>query len=270
MGHPCVPSEGLSPSFGVSASRWFNSQGANWLAKDIRVRLHSMNRLLAASLAVGFGFSLAAVSVIAQVSVPPNQVTHFTDTSMLKPPAGSKIAILEWEDLECPACAHAFPIVHAALKDYAAKGINIPLERRDFQIPGHVWSHEASIYARYLQDKVSPDVATDYRRMIFASQYRIASKDDLNRITNEFFTSHGKQMPFVIDPTGQLEREVSDDKNLGLKLGLNETPTIIVVTPQGWIQVKDVMQLDTAIDMARAQVAVNSSPASAHKIVAKK
>jgi protein-disulfide isomerase len=230
------------------------------------VRLHSMNRLLAASLFV----TLAAATATAQVSVPPNQVSHFTDTSMLKPPAGAKIAILEWEDLECPACAHAFPIVHAALKDYAAKGINIPLERRDFQIPGHVWSHEASIYARYLQDKVSPDVATDYRRLIFSSQYRIASKDDLNRITNEFFQSHGKQIPFVIDPTGELQKEVDADKNLGLKLGLNETPTIIVVTPQGWIQVKDVMQLDTAIDMARAQVSANSGPAQAHRTAAKR
>jgi protein-disulfide isomerase len=225
-----------------------------------------MNRLLAASLFV----SLAAVPVTAQVSVPANQVTHFTDTSMLKPPAGAKIAVLEWEDLECPACAHAFPIVHTSLKDYAAKGVNIPLVRRDFQIPGHVWSHEASIYARYLQDKVSPDLATDYRRLIFSSQYRIASKDDLNRITNEFFTSHGKQLPFVIDPTGELQKEVDADKNLGLKLGLNETPTIIVVTQQGWIQVKDVMQLDTAIDMARAQVAANSDRAPARRTVAKK
>jgi protein-disulfide isomerase len=241
-----------------------------WLAKDPLVRLHSMNRLLAASLFVSLAAVSASVSISAQVSVPPNQVTHFTDTSMLKPPAGAKIAVLEWEDLECPACAHAFPIVHAALKDYAAKGVYIPLVRRDFQIPGHIWSHEASIYARYLQDKVSPDLATDYRRLIFSSQFRIASKDDLNRITNEFFQSHGKQLPFVIDPTGQLEKEVTADKDLGLKLGLQETPTLIVVTPQGWIQVKDVMQLDTAIDMARAQVAANATPTPAHRTVAKK
>ena len=37
----------------------------------------------------------------------------FQDTSMLKPPAGAKVAIYEFDDLECPACAHALPIVHA-------------------------------------------------------------------------------------------------------------------------------------------------------------
>jgi protein-disulfide isomerase len=210
-----------------------------------------MKRILASILFV----SIAGIAAHAQTAVGrDNQPSHFTDTSMLKPPAGSKIAVLEWEDLECPACAHAFPIVHVALSEYAKKGINIPLVRRDFQIPGHIWSHQASLYARYLQDKVSPDLATDYRRQVFASQFRIGSQDDLQRFTQEFFTGHGKQMPFVLDPNGQLEQEVDADKALGLKLGLIETPTIIVVTPYHWIQVKDVEYLDQAIDQARASL----------------
>jgi protein-disulfide isomerase len=188
--------------------------------------------------------------IAAQTSVPPNQVTNFTDTSMLKPPPGAKVAIIEWEDLECPACARAFPIVHAALERY-----HIPLVRYDFLIPGHVWSKQAAIYARYIQDKVSPDLAVDYRRQVFASQFKIASLDDLNRFTQEFFSAHGKQMPFVVDPTGQLAREVNADDQLGEKLGLRETPTIIVVTPRGWIQVKDVMDLYQAIDQAEAATA---------------
>ncbi len=197
--------------------------------------------------------------VSAQTSVPPNQVTNFRDTSMLKPPAGVKVAIVEWEDLECPACARAFPIVHAAIDKY-----KIPLVRYDFQINGHIWSHEASLFARYLQDKVSPELATDYRRQVFASQFRIASKDDLDRFTQQFFQSHGKQLPFVLDPQGQLEKEVDADKELGLKLGLQETPTLVVVTPRGWIQVKDVMQLYEAIDKAEAAMAVpNLAPAKA-------
>jgi protein-disulfide isomerase len=202
---------------------------------------------------------VAALPASAQTSMPPNQVTNFRDTSMLKPPAGAKVAIVEWEDLECPACARAFPIVHSAVDKY-----KIPLVRYDFQINGHIWSHEASLFARYLQDKVSADLATDYRRQVFASQFRIASKDDLDRFTQQFFASHGKQLPFVLDPQGQLEKEVDADKDLGLKLGLSETPTLVVVTPRGWIQVKDVMQLYEAIDKAEAAMAVpNLAPAKA-------
>jgi len=218
-----------------------------------------MSRVLFAALFV----SVSVVSATAQTSLPPNQVTHFRDTSMLVPPAGAKVAILEWEDLECPACAHAFPFVHMAIDHY-----KIPLVRRDFLIPGHIWSKDAATIARYLQDKVSPDLATEYRREVFASQFKIASKDDLNRFTQEFFTKNGKQLPFVVDPSGQLAKEVAADDDLGLKLGLSETPTIIVVTPKGWIQVKDVSDLYEAIDQAEAMVA--SAPAVVHHTVAHK
>ncbi len=206
--------------------------------------------------------SLAVVSATAQVSLPPNQVDHFKDTSMLVPPPGAKVAIIEWEDLECPACAHAFPFVHMAIEHY-----HIPLVRYDFLIPGHMWSREAALYARYLQDKVSPEMATEYRREVFASQFKLASKDDLNRLTQEFFTKRGKQMPFVVDPTGELQREINADVALGDKLGLSQTPTLVVVTAKGWIQVKDVSDLYQAIDQAEAMV---GSASAEHRKTAKK
>ena len=211
-----------------------------------------------ALLALALVFPLAAVSAQAQTSVPPNQVDHFRDTSMLVPPAGSKIAIVEWEDLECPACAHAFPFVHMAVDHY-----KIPLVRYDFLIPGHIWSREGAMYARYLQDKVSPELATQYRREVFASQFKIASKDDLNRFTQEFFKRNGKQMPFIVDPTGELAKQVNADVALGNKLGLTETPTLVVVTQHGWIQVKDVSDLYEAID--KAEASAGGVPAEHHK-----
>ena len=184
---------------------------------------------------------------------------------MFKPPAGAKVAIIEWEDLECPACAHAFPFVHAAINQY-----KIPLIRRDFQIPGHIWSHDASIYARYLQDKVSPIMAEDYRRQVFASQYQIASKDDLRNFTVKFFQTQKQQMPFVVDPTGQFAKEVADDKILGEKMGLVHTPTIIVATNKSWVQVVDVNQLYSVIDAALAETASTPMKASAKTTTAHK
>ena len=230
------------------------------LEKVLRLRLSAIFRVLPVALLL----SVTVVSAKAQTSVPPNQVSHFNDTSMLVPPPGAKVAIIEWEDLECPACAHAFPFVHMAVDHY-----HIPLLRYDFLIPGHMWSKEAAIYARYLQDKVSPELATEYRREVFASQFRIASKDDLNRFTQEFFKKNGKQLPFVVDPTGELIRQIDADVALGDKLGLHETPTIIVVTPKGWIQVKDIADLYQAIDQAEAMMA--SAPAApAHHPATKK
>ncbi len=225
-----------------------------------RVRFSSLRCALSLAL---FGSLVAAGSAMAQISAPPNEVDHFTDTSMLKPPPGVKLAIVEWEDLECPACAHAFPFVHTAVSQY-----HIPLVEYDFLIPGHIWSHQAALYARYLKDKVSPELATDYRRQVFAAQYRIASQDDLLNFTKQFFAQHGKQLPFVVDPSGQFEREIETEVNLGKKLGLVATPTIVVVTPNRWIEVKDVSQLDTAIDQAKQWVGTTTAAAVHHTAAA--
>ncbi len=210
----------------------------------------AMSRFLSAVLFL----SLAAGVAHAQSAVPAGQGDPFKDTSMLKPPPGVRVALIEWEDLECPACAHAFPIVHAAIAHY-----KLPLVRRDFQIPGHIWSHEASLYARYLEDKVSPELATDYRRQVFASQFQIASKDDLHAFTVKFFQTNHQQIPFVLDPTGQFEKEVNADKALGEKMGLVHTPTLIVATQKHWVQVVDVSQLYSVIDAALAQTAGTAS-----------
>ena len=193
---------------------------------------------------VGCGLMLSGLIAGAQTSMPPGQVSHFSDTSMLKPPAGAKVAVIEWEDLECPYCAHAFPFVHIAINRY-----KIPLVRYDFHIPSHVWSHEGALYARYLEDKVSPEMATQYRRELFASQMKITNQDDLNRFTKEFFAAHGKEVPAALDPTGQLEREVNEGDVQGHRLSSRMyTPTIIVVTPTQWIEVKDVEDLNEAIE----------------------
>jgi protein-disulfide isomerase len=202
---------------------------------------------------------------MAQRAVPPGTGDTFKDTSMIKPPAGAKVAIYEFMDLECPACAHAYPIVHAA-----AAHFNIPLVQRDFPLSGHIWSLDAAIWARYLQDKVSPAIGEEYRGAVFAAQLGINSKDDLLYFTRHFFQSHGLQLPFVPDPTGQLAREVQADKALGDKLGLQHTPTLFVCTQRGWTQVTDVTKLYQTISEVEVQAAADASekPAGPKKTAA--
>lgn len=224
------------------------------LSKDLLVRLTAMSRVLSAALL--FVFAAGAVSAQTHVGGEQN-VTQWKDTSMLKPPAGHKVAIIEWEDLECPSCAHAFPIVHVAAKHY-----NIPIVRYDWPLQMHIWSRQAAYIARYLQDKVSPEKAEEYRREVFASQYQIASKDDLQKFTQKFFQTNNLQYPFVLDPTGQFAKEVGADELLATKANLNHTPTIVVVTPNKYIEVTDVSALYSAIDQAEASVG-HDAPATA-------
>lgn len=210
------------------------------------VRIVAMKTFLFAAAAL-----LAVSPVVAQRAVPPGGATTFKDTSMLKPPAGAKIAIIEFEDLECYACGQASPIVRAAMEQY-----KIPRVHHDFIIQGHAWSRVAAIQARYLEDKVSPKVAEDFRRDVFANQSGISGPDDLQRFSSMWFKSHNVAMPFVLDGSGRCAEEVQADCMLGVRLGLRQTPTIIVVTPKQWIEVTDPRQLYAAIDIAEASMRV--------------
>ena len=147
------------------------------------------------------------------------------ETTLLKPPAGSKVAIVVFEDLGCPACAHAH-----SYEVNAAKAANVPLLRYDFPIAAHIWTFDGAVCARYIQNKISPRLADVYRTDVFAAQQSIASKDDLQQFTRTWFQRHSQQMPFVMDPDGSLARAVKADYDLGLRVNLRYTPTVVVVT----------------------------------------
>jgi protein-disulfide isomerase len=199
-----------------------------------------------------FVMALALVSAVpagAQTAMPQANATAFKDVSAFEPPSDAKVAIIEFEDLECPLCARVSPMVREAMSHY-----HIPRIHHDFIIPGHAWSRTGAIYARYLEDKVSPQVAEDFRRDVFASQRLIASPDDLQQFTRRWFQAHGQAMPFVIDPTGKCAAEVEADCALGRRTGVVHTPTLVVATAQHWIEVTEPEELYAAVDRAEAEV----------------
>jgi len=145
-------------------------------------------------------------------------------TSMLKPPTGARIAIVEFDDLECPACAHANPLLEEAAAKY-----KIPWIRHDFLIPYHVWSKTAAVDARWF-DTRSKALGDEYRNQVFANQNSIETAVELMQFTQRFAQSHGIAMPFAVDPQGKLLAEVDADVELGKQLGITQTPSIFIVT----------------------------------------
>jgi protein-disulfide isomerase len=79
------------------------------------------------------------------------------DGSQLKPPAGARAAIVMFEDLECPDCARAYPVVWEAAKKH-----NIPVVLHDFPLQQHPWSFDAAVFARYFDSK-SEKLCDDFR-----------------------------------------------------------------------------------------------------------
>src|SRR5438270_12256400 len=79
-------------------------------------------------------------------------------------PKTDKVAIVVFEDLECPMCARDHPIVLAASRQY-----NVPVIIHDFPLPQHAWSMEAAVTARYFESK-SPDLGRDCRSFVLQDQ----------------------------------------------------------------------------------------------------
>src|SRR3569833_592957 len=148
---------------------------------------------------------------------------NFRDTSILRPPQGAKVALIVFEDLGCPACAHAHPYEAEAVKQ-----THVALLRYDFPIPSHIWTFEGAVVARYIQDKISPQLAEQFRSDVFAGQRYIANKDDLHQFASGWLQKHGSKMPAVFDPDGKLAKEVQADLDLGRRLNVEYTPTVVV------------------------------------------
>jgi len=215
-------------------------------AQALRVPAHPRHAAIAAALAA----ALFAATPLArpQFGAPPTTPVH--DPAALKPPAGARVAIVEFEDMECPDCANANPL----LKEAAAK-YNIPWVRHDFPLPQHAWSLQAAINARWFDTK-GKKLGDEYRDEVFANQRSIVNLDGLRQFTEKFAADRKISLPFAIDPQGRLAAEVKADYALGQRIGIEHTPTIWVVTANSkgapFVEVVDRSKLFQLIDQAIA------------------
>jgi protein-disulfide isomerase len=200
--------------------------------------------------------SLAGIYASAQYANPGTPVLS---AAALHPPAGARVAIVEFDDLQCPSCAAANPTLMQAANTY-----HIPWIRHDFLIPYHNWSRIAAINARWFDSK-SKAIGDDYRNQIFANQPSIYNPDSLRQFTEKFAQAHGLTIPFAIDPQGQFASAVDADNNIGKQTGIRSTPTIFVVTAGSkgppYIEVTDRSKLFQIIDQALADTAGAAKPA---------
>jgi protein-disulfide isomerase len=225
------------------------------------------NSFRAQHLLVLSAFVLASSMCLAQFA-PPARGTQVHDPAALKPPAGARVAIVEFEDLECPDCGRANPLLLEAATKY-----HIPWVRHDFPLPFHAWSFQAAVNARWFDTK-SKTLGDEYRNAVFASQSSITSLDVLAGFTQKFAQSRKIALPFAIDPQGQFAGLVKADYALGQRIGIEHTPTIWVSTANSkgapFVEVVDRSRLFQLIDQALADTASAPSRGSAPKAPAKK
>jgi protein-disulfide isomerase len=168
----------------------------------------------------------------------------------LRPPKGAQFAIVVFEDLQCPSCGLKAPLLQQASRTY-----KIPLVQHDFPLPMHNWSFDAAVLARYF-DTHSKAIGDEFRENVFAHQNEI-NPQNLRGFAEKFAADHKIGVPFVIDPDGKLAGLVKADKDLGITLHIDHTPTIWIVsnkhTPKPYVEVTDTNQLYVMIDAMKKE-----------------
>jgi len=198
-------------------------------------------------LRIVFLLSLAALATEALRAQTASQ------TAILRPPAGSKVALVEFADLECPDCARAAPLLEEAHKTY-----HIPVVIYDFPLPQHPWAFDASVYAHFFRSKSTPknDLETKFRLYIYANQSAI-TQANLREYVDKFAKENNVVVPFIVDPQGKLAEAVRAAKDKGIAVNVQHTPTIYVVTAKTsgtpFVEVVNRNDLFSMIDQAEEQ-----------------
>lgn len=206
-----------------------------------------MRKQLRTALATAL-LTFSSLAVFAQSPAAINQ----DRIKALKPPVGAKVAIVLFEDLQCPDCARAHPLVKQVAEFH-----KIPVVHHDFPLPMHPWARQAAIYGRFFDSK-GPKVGAAFRDYVFQNQPSI-TVSNLKEMVDKFAQANGVAMPFLLDPGKKLEAKVEADVALGKKVGIQHTPTIFVVGSgkakgEPFVEVVDRSQLSQMVlDMKNAK-----------------
>jgi len=168
---------------------------------------------------------------------------------ILRPPAGAQVAIVIFEDLECPDCRRAAPVLEEAARTH-----KIPLIVHDFPLPSHAWSLAAAVIARYF-DSHSKALGDAYRDYIFEHQSDITIHT-LRAFSERFASEHKISLPKVVDPQGKFAQQVAADRDLAYDMRLRGTPTIYVVSKtqvKSLVEDVDRGELDLLIEAMKSE-----------------
>ena len=171
--------------------------------------------------------------------------SHAADASSLKVPQGAEVAIVVFEDMQCPDCARAYPVVREAASSHG-----VPLVLYEFPLRQHNWAFEAAVYAKFFDAK-SEKLGDQFRAYVFLNQASIVP-DSLRAVAEKFAQDHGAELPASVDPDGSFKRKIQADYELGQHIGLKYTPTVFVIrrgaVSTDFVEVPDRSKLDRIIE----------------------
>ncbi|TWP50668.1 disulfide bond formation protein DsbA [Lentzea tibetensis] len=136
---------------------------------------------------------------------------------------GGKVTVVEYLDLECPACGAAFPGVEKLRSEYGDK---VDFQLRHFPLPMHRNAEQAAVAVEAAGSK-----RDEMFHLMYSNQQNWAGKQTSQR---ETFLGYARSLGLDIaafekamDDPATLSK-VSAQRTEGASLGVNSTPTFFV------------------------------------------
>ena len=168
----------------------------------------------------------------------------------LRPPKGTQLRSSFSKTCSVRNADRTAPLLVQASRTY-----KIPLVQHDFPLPMHNWSFDAAVLARYF-DTHSKEIGNAFRDSVFEHQMEI-NPQNLRGFADKFASDHKIGLPFVVDPAGTLAGLVRADKELGVSLHIEHTPTIWIVSNKRngkpYVEVTDTKELYVMIDAMKKE-----------------
>lgn len=136
----------------------------------------------------------------------------------------AKVTIVEFGDYQCPACSSVQPVVKQILKDYSGK-INFVF--RHFPLPQHQNAMTAAAAAEAAGEQ---EKYWEMHDKLYDNQDAWAKSNN----PKEIFTTYAQQLNLNIEEfknsvnSSKYNQRITDDKNDGISLGVNSTPTFYI------------------------------------------
>lgn len=172
---------------------------------------------------VGIGFFLKfAFTPPAPGTVPEIQSINATDH--VKGATESAALLIEYSDLQCPACRQYYPVVKQLIEE---KGDSFTFVYRHFPLTQHVNADEA---ARAAEAAGKQQKFWEMHDLLFERQEAWATLGN----PDETFMSYADELAlnreqFTTDYNSQeLKDKVNNDYNSGVRVGVNSTPTFFL------------------------------------------
>ena len=182
-------------------------------------------RLISNSVLVLGGLTLCR-SAVGNAAETPGQLPGVSDIDPHKA-FGSKNApvVMEvYSDFQCPACKQLFKTTNQQLMDNYVNASKVYLVHRDFPLPMHAYSRVAASYARAAAHIGKTEVV---EQALFQNQEKWEASGDVKGMVAAVLTpADMKKVQALVDGK-TLEPLIEKDKQLGLTIPINQTPTTV-------------------------------------------